>query len=164
MKVIIIFFIKIYQKFISRLLGKNCRFYPTCSQYTMEAVEKYAKEINQAYVTERLQKKIPKKMIALDTPFTRERYHNAPPTSKLLEVKLLPAALAPFKTGLQIYNNTISYSTLTAEKQIGVIIIDEQIARLQRTVFEYVWQTLPPLPNLLTNAATPPTASVFYPE
>lgn len=40
---IIIFFIKIYQRFISKyiLTGRNCRFYPTCSQYAIEAYEKY---------------------------------------------------------------------------------------------------------------------------
>ncbi|HCA41169.1 MAG TPA: membrane protein insertion efficiency factor YidD [Aminobacterium sp.] len=33
--------IRFYQKCISPMLGKNCRFYPTCSQYTLEAIEKY---------------------------------------------------------------------------------------------------------------------------
>lgn len=28
-----------YQKFISPLLGKNCRFMPTCSAYMIEAIE-----------------------------------------------------------------------------------------------------------------------------
>jgi putative membrane protein insertion efficiency factor len=30
-----------YQRFISPLLASNCRFHPTCSQYTLEAVERY---------------------------------------------------------------------------------------------------------------------------
>ncbi len=30
--------IKVYQKFLSPLLGQNCRFYPTCSQYAVEAL------------------------------------------------------------------------------------------------------------------------------
>ncbi|MFH1657666.1 MAG: membrane protein insertion efficiency factor YidD [bacterium] len=30
-----------YQIFISPLLGKHCRFYPSCSQYMYEAVQKY---------------------------------------------------------------------------------------------------------------------------
>lgn len=30
-----------YQKLLSPLLGANCRFYPTCSQYTRLAIEKY---------------------------------------------------------------------------------------------------------------------------
>ena len=30
-----------YQRFISPMLGKNCRFTPTCSQYAVEAIRKY---------------------------------------------------------------------------------------------------------------------------
>lgn len=41
MKKIILFLIRGYRKFISPLLGHNCRFYPTCSIYTYEAIEKY---------------------------------------------------------------------------------------------------------------------------
>ena len=37
----LIYFIKIYQRFISPLTGPTCRFTPTCSQYTIEAIEKY---------------------------------------------------------------------------------------------------------------------------
>ncbi len=33
--------IRAYQIFISPYLGKNCRFYPTCSSYSYQAVEKY---------------------------------------------------------------------------------------------------------------------------
>ncbi len=43
MKKIAIILIKFYQNFISKYLlpGRRCRFYPTCSQYTLEAIEKY---------------------------------------------------------------------------------------------------------------------------
>ncbi|MEA3338228.1 MAG: membrane protein insertion efficiency factor YidD [Chloroflexota bacterium] len=33
--------IKGYQRFISPFLASNCRFEPTCSHYTVEAVERY---------------------------------------------------------------------------------------------------------------------------
>lgn len=33
-----IFLIRGYQYFISPLLGDHCRFYPTCSQYAIEAL------------------------------------------------------------------------------------------------------------------------------
>jgi len=38
-----IFLIKFYQNYISKyiLVGSHCRFYPTCSQYSLEAYEKY---------------------------------------------------------------------------------------------------------------------------
>ncbi|MDC2994724.1 membrane protein insertion efficiency factor YidD [Gammaproteobacteria bacterium] len=38
MKKIIIYLIKFYQITLSPLLGSNCRFQPTCSQYMIEAV------------------------------------------------------------------------------------------------------------------------------
>ena len=37
----IIFVINIYQKLISPILGSNCRFIPTCSQYTKECFKNY---------------------------------------------------------------------------------------------------------------------------
>ncbi len=31
--------IRAYQRALSPLLGSNCRYYPTCSNYTMQAIE-----------------------------------------------------------------------------------------------------------------------------
>ncbi len=33
--------IRFYQRRISPLTGPTCRFHPTCSQYTLQAVQKY---------------------------------------------------------------------------------------------------------------------------
>jgi putative membrane protein insertion efficiency factor len=33
------FFIRYYQIIVSPLLGTNCRFTPSCSQYTIEAID-----------------------------------------------------------------------------------------------------------------------------
>ncbi|MAM96835.1 MAG: membrane protein insertion efficiency factor YidD [Gammaproteobacteria bacterium] len=33
--------IKLYQILLSPLLGQSCRYFPTCSQYTIEAIDKY---------------------------------------------------------------------------------------------------------------------------
>lgn len=38
---ILILIIRFYQKFISPLKGPTCRFYPTCSAYSIEAIKKY---------------------------------------------------------------------------------------------------------------------------
>lgn len=40
MKNFLLFLIKIYQK-ISRFTPAHCRFYPTCSEYTRQAIVKY---------------------------------------------------------------------------------------------------------------------------
>lgn len=41
MKNVVIFLIKIYQRYISPMKPRTCRFYPTCSQYSIEAISKY---------------------------------------------------------------------------------------------------------------------------
>ncbi|EFE86934.1 membrane protein insertion efficiency factor YidD [Fusobacterium periodonticum] len=41
MKKIFILLIRFYQKFISPLFPAKCRYYPTCSQYTLEAIQEY---------------------------------------------------------------------------------------------------------------------------
>ncbi|HHT78770.1 MAG TPA: membrane protein insertion efficiency factor YidD [Actinobacteria bacterium] len=41
MKKILIFIISIYKKHISPFFPPSCRFYPTCSVYAVQAIEKY---------------------------------------------------------------------------------------------------------------------------
>ncbi|WP_457639511.1 membrane protein insertion efficiency factor YidD [Persephonella sp.] len=41
LKKAVVSILKLYQKFISPLYPASCRYYPTCSQYSIEAVEKY---------------------------------------------------------------------------------------------------------------------------
>ena len=41
MKKSLIFIIKIYQKYVSPLKRTRCPYFPCCSQYGLEAVEKY---------------------------------------------------------------------------------------------------------------------------
>jgi putative membrane protein insertion efficiency factor len=36
-----ILMVRVYQKCLSPLLGRTCRFHPSCSQYFIEAVQKY---------------------------------------------------------------------------------------------------------------------------
>ena len=39
LKKILIFPVKLYKKYISPHLGENCRYWPTCSEYMMQALE-----------------------------------------------------------------------------------------------------------------------------
>jgi len=41
MKEAALFAIRVYQLLLSPLIGRQCRFYPSCSSYTSEAIEKY---------------------------------------------------------------------------------------------------------------------------
>lgn len=41
MKRLIVALVKAYQYAISPFLGNNCRFYPCCSEYSVEAIERH---------------------------------------------------------------------------------------------------------------------------
>ena len=41
MKFLLIKMIRFYQRFISPIKGQTCRFYPTCSEYAIQAISVY---------------------------------------------------------------------------------------------------------------------------
>ncbi len=41
MRLLVLKIIRVYQKYLSPLLGPSCRFHPTCSEYTFQAIETY---------------------------------------------------------------------------------------------------------------------------
>jgi len=41
MKMLIIYIVKLYQYLISPMLGNNCRFYPTCSNYMIKSLNRF---------------------------------------------------------------------------------------------------------------------------
>jgi hypothetical protein len=41
MKVILLGLIRLYQSTLSRVLPPTCRFYPSCSQYSYQAIRRY---------------------------------------------------------------------------------------------------------------------------
>ncbi len=41
MKGIVLAVLRFYQRFVSPMFPPSCRYTPTCSQYTYEAIEKY---------------------------------------------------------------------------------------------------------------------------
>lgn len=41
MKTVLVALVKVYQYLFRPLLGANCRFYPSCSDYAREAIERH---------------------------------------------------------------------------------------------------------------------------
>ena len=52
----LIFIIKIYQLIFSPLIGKNCRYLPTCSEYAIESFKSYGLFRGFFYVIRRISK------------------------------------------------------------------------------------------------------------
>ncbi len=51
---LLIWFVKAYQFVLSPFFGQQCRFYPTCSQYAIEALHKHGAICGTYYTIRRL--------------------------------------------------------------------------------------------------------------
>ncbi|MDI1308975.1 MAG: membrane protein insertion efficiency factor YidD [Methylotenera sp.] len=51
---ILIWLIKVYQVLLSPFFGQQCRFYPTCSHYSIEAINKHGAVVGSYYTVRRL--------------------------------------------------------------------------------------------------------------
>ena len=38
---VLVFFVRVYQYALSPFLGPSCRFYPSCSEYTRQAIQRH---------------------------------------------------------------------------------------------------------------------------
>lgn len=51
---ILVWIVKAYQLVLSPFFGQQCRFYPTCSQYSVEAIQKHGALLGSYYTIRRL--------------------------------------------------------------------------------------------------------------
>ena len=56
MRKFLLYIINFYQKYLSFLLGKNCRFEPTCSQYAKESIALHGSVVGGFYSIVRILK------------------------------------------------------------------------------------------------------------
>lgn len=102
----------------------------------IEAINKYIKKINDDYTKKRNELNVQKKILFVDTPFSREYLKTYNPN--VTKIKLVPSGKV-FTSIMQIYDNKISYITLTEKNKIGVIIEDKSIYEMHRMIFENMW-------------------------
>ncbi|MDP2915143.1 MAG: membrane protein insertion efficiency factor YidD [Candidatus Aminicenantes bacterium] len=41
MKTVFLFLLRTYKRILSPIMGRHCRFYPTCSEYMAQAIDQY---------------------------------------------------------------------------------------------------------------------------
>jgi putative membrane protein insertion efficiency factor len=56
MKTVLLFLLRVYRWGISPLLGQNCRFYPSCSHYAIDAINEHGALIGAMLAAVRLAK------------------------------------------------------------------------------------------------------------
>jgi len=103
----------------------------------IEAICKYIDETNQSYVKKRDDMGIKKMAVIIDSPFAKKYlkdYYKA-----VTDVRFIDHELFPFNCVMQIYEGKVSYITLSDVSMVGVIIQDENIYQMHKSVFEFVW-------------------------
>lgn len=94
-------------------------------------------EINKKYVAKRIKRGIEKRIIVPNTTSTRMFFKKQnTPYTKVAFVRGFPSG---FESAIEIYNDHVTYLTMTKEKQIGVTINDHAIFEMQRLQFEFIW-------------------------
>jgi sugar-specific transcriptional regulator TrmB len=115
----------------------------------VETIEKYTAKINQEYRRKRQKLNIKKRVLALDSPFSRKFMKNYDPES--LEIRYIDHRKFPFTSTLQIYDNKVIYISLSKENLIALLIADKNIYQTHKSLFEFHWKyaykkdQLPPL-------------------
>jgi len=106
----------------------------------VEAINQYIPELNAEYVALREDKHVKKRGLVVDSPAARKFL--ASYTWQVTTTKLIPrtAALGVFQTIIQIYDNKVSYMTMSEHHLIGIIITDQFIANTHKFLFESMWQ------------------------
>lgn len=106
----------------------------------LDAIAKYIPALNAEYATMREDMGVKKRALVIDSPHARaflKSYNPEVTTQKLIKADDNTLAL---QTTMQIYNNKVSYITLTGEYLMGIIITDQNIANTHKYLFESLWK------------------------
>jgi sugar-specific transcriptional regulator TrmB len=106
----------------------------------LEAIAKYIPALNAEYSTMREEINVRKRGLVVDSSAARKFLKSY--DGKVTNTKLISASegFSPFQTVVQIYDNKVSYITLTDEYLMGVIITDQYIANTHKYLFESLWK------------------------
>lgn len=106
----------------------------------IQAIEENLKEINAEYAKKRERQGVKKKIIVPNTEKNQKFFQGF--NQETTEIKFIKKEYYPFYSGMQIYDNKISYQTLEKANKIAVIIDDRNIYQMHKLFFEYMWETL----------------------
>lgn len=89
------------------------------------------------YIKRRTEKKLPIRIIAIDSPESRQWAMRE--EEELRETRLVPREMYNFAADVEIYGNKVAMVSFK-KNLFGIIIESEQIAQMQKVVFELMWQ------------------------
>ena len=97
-------------------------------------------EVIKDYVERRIKLGIVTNIVAVDTPESREWQKNA--VREMRKIKLIPNKSYDFSADVQIYGNKVIICTYKHGSGLfGLLIEDENIAKMQKLAFDIMWHT-----------------------
>lgn len=110
----------------------------------VEAMNEQVLDINSEYVAEREKSQIKKRAFILDTPKARANRESGKYSPKsYIAWKWINKELYPFSIETNIYDGKISYITYVENNLLGVIIKNDYIYEMHKSIWNLLWDTLP---------------------
>ncbi len=106
----------------------------------IDAIKKYIPDLNAEYATLREERGVKKRAFVIDSPEARKFLKSYDPNVTQQKLIATTETSQAFKTTMQIYDNKVSYVTLSDEYLIGIIITDQHIAATHKYLFESMWE------------------------
>ncbi|MFA6018122.1 MAG: helix-turn-helix domain-containing protein [Patescibacteria group bacterium] len=113
-----------------------------CTYLDLSSLRGDFADANARYLKKRIAKQIPKRIIVPDSQEAHDFFEKQnTPFTTVVFVKDFPTG---FQTAMEMYNDTVSYLTMTPEKVIAVLIADRAIASLEQRKFDFLWKMFEP--------------------
>jgi len=100
------------------------------------------KKLNTEHTKKRESLDINKKILVPNTSFSRNELKNY--HSDVTTIRIMPKNIQ-LESGMQLYNNKISYTTIKKDAYIGMIISDKSTYSMHRNLFEILWNISTPI-------------------
>lgn len=104
-----------------------------------EALSTDILDIESRYIKKRVAKQLPKRVVMPNTPMARAWI--AESETEYTQNRLVAGFAGGFSAAVEIYDDRLSYISLSGERIISVLINEKNMAALQRAQFEYLWAT-----------------------
>ena len=129
---------------IKKVLDDTLTSKETIYSYSdIEAIVKYTKKINTAYIKRRAELKIKKRGIIVDSPFARSYLKEY--FLDVTENRFISNEIFPFNSVMQIYDNKVAYISLSEKTKIALLIEDKNIYKMHRSLYELTWKHAKPI-------------------
>jgi sugar-specific transcriptional regulator TrmB len=128
------------EKGFRQILEESLRSKETILQWSdANLISSLYKNLNDEYVSKRIKKNIPKKVLAVASGSQKIKIAERLKDTPLSEFRFLPENTLALKTIIMVYEHTVAMVTIAGEGMIAIQIEDESIASTMKAIFNTAW-------------------------